>query len=305
MNALAAVAPAALAGSSPYEVRWGSRAQVACANGDVWAGVSCVATDARRGIATYAMRIANNSSQALGARVRDGGSAARDAAFTVAAFSIFETLIPVRVSAQNGSLVEVAGPGVAFSMPIPAAGGSASPQARVTIAVLVAVVSAIVLIAAAISAYALFVRPGRAHAAVSHRSVAIAPARHLARHPIHHGPYAVRVPKAVLMKRDVPHPRVAAARENDRWAPSQLRVTSRARTGEPIVAAWPSGSGEALVSLTDASGSVVSEVDVPAGSDRVTLTAPDVAAASTYDVVVSLSHGFSQEELVRSVTVLP
>ena len=107
------------------------------------------------------------------------------------------------------------------------------------------------------------------------------------------------------MKRELPHPRVAAAHDRDSWEISQLRVTSRARTGEPIVAVWPSGSGEALVSLTDASGSVVSEVDVPAGTDRVTLTAPGVAAASTYDVVVSLSRGFSQEELVRTVTVLP
>jgi hypothetical protein len=88
-------------------------------------------------------------------------------------------------------------------------------------------------------------------------------------------------------------------------APGVAVSPARASAGQPIHVAWGASRGEALVSLTDASGSVVQEVDVPAGRNGITLVAPNVSGPTTYDVVVSVSHGVSEESIVRPVIVVP
>jgi len=364
-------------------VRYGSRAQIACAHGDVWAAISCVGLDRQTNVATYAMRIANNSAAPLRACLRiAGGRAGRVSDVAIAAFSIFETLVPLRMSAlqAGGACVEVSGSGIAFSIDVPAA---IAPERRErTLAYRIAAVSSALLLGLGIAAIAWLARPARALPAV-HRHVAahvaVKPPKQRAAHatagyvpllddvsvsplPAHAGgvlrvTYAtaatagdvwlldlqgrvwahtgiapsgttwLRVPRAAAGREmrvvvhalhGVEHAQtgvgiivlpdaadVAAASEVAPAGPS-VAVASRAVSGGTIRIALPARHGEALVSLTDGSGAVLSEVDVPAETHApVSLTAPTVSAATTYDVVVTLSHGYSQQELVRPVTVAP
>lgn len=76
-------------------------------------------------------------------------------------------------------------------------------------------------------------------------------------------------------------------------------------SGNAIHVRLPASHGEALVSITDPGGSVIEEIDVAPSQDGATLHAPSVAAPSTYDVVVSIARGHSQDQTVKAITVLP
>ncbi|MDE2481740.1 MAG: hypothetical protein KGN02_06085 [bacterium] len=63
--------------------------------------------------------------------------------------------------------------------------------------------------------------------------------------------------------------------------------------------------GEALVSLTDAQGTIVAQRDVPPNTARITLQAPTTAAPTTYDVVIATSTGERQDQTITPITVTP
>lgn len=82
-------------------------------------------------------------------------------------------------------------------------------------------------------------------------------------------------------------------------------AVARVRSGAPVRVDFPASHGDALVTITDATGSILDEVDVPAGQMTAVLRAPDVAAPSSFDVVVSVTRGHAQMQTVRALTVLP
>jgi hypothetical protein len=79
----------------------------------------------------------------------------------------------------------------------------------------------------------------------------------------------------------------------------------RVASGRVVHVRFAAPHGEAIVSITDPGGSVVEEADVAASQADAELRAPEVAAPSTYDVVVSVVHGHAQDQTVQTLTVLP
>jgi len=365
---------------------YSNHAQIACVRGDVWAGIAFVTTDTAAGVATYAMRIANNSDIPLRARFR-GRPVAADSDIKINAFSIFETLIPVRLALSASgppASIDVEGDGVAFSLDVPSPAvpvrndRSLSLQIALALCVLLFALTAVAALVAQRNGG--FVGSSSA-AAPAHRPVT--PVRRVARRAVENdsaepllddvnvsplparaggtlrvayattaaagdvwlldlhgqvwahaaidpsGKVALQVPEAaaghemrvvVHARRGVRHAQTgvgitvlpsdgdvaALASGSDEPGPPVRVMPARATSGTAIHVVLAPGHGEALVSLTDASGSVLQEVDVPAGAHgSTTLTAPDVSAPATYDVVVTLSRGYSQEEVVKPVTVSP
>ena len=76
-------------------------------------------------------------------------------------------------------------------------------------------------------------------------------------------------------------------------------------SGNTIHVRLPAAHGEALVSITDTGGSILEEVDVAPSETSAVLHAPSVNAPSTYDIVVSVAKGNSQEQTVKAITVVP
>jgi hypothetical protein len=107
---------------------YGTRAQLASANGDVEGYLALAGCDKRAGTASYALRIVNQSAHALRARMtcaklRGEAVLAYPLDVQVAPFSISETLLPVRVADVgpfDRAIVQVAGGDIAFSLEAPA-----------------------------------------------------------------------------------------------------------------------------------------------------------------------------------------
>ena len=371
---------------SPY----GSRAHVACASGEVWAGATCVEVDPLRKAAIFAIRVANNSSVPLNARLAGDDRRLDGCQLSVAPFAIFEAMVPVALRAFErpaGASILVDGPGVALAIPMPAPGALAhAPAAFERWKIAVAIVVALAILAACAALVRLVRVAPQAVRTPVHALVkpvphpALAPARRPSRRasaledspllddltvsplPARAGTslkvaYATSATTGDVWLLDL-HGQVWAHRSLDSsgttWlhvpesaAGREMRVVVHAQrgahhaqmgagvivvpddtyeagaadaaggsvvtvepqavvSGSPIRVTLAKGHGEALVSLTDASGSVIQEVDAPAGARAVlTLTAPGVSTQGTYDVVVSMARGVSQEEIVRPITVMP
>lgn len=89
-------------------------------------------------------------------------------------------------------------------------------------------------------------------------------------------------------------------------APPALSLSSaNAAPGDTIVAALSGAHGDAQISLTDASGNVVEQADVPAGEREATFSAPTVTAAQTYYVTAQISDGAGEQTLVKPLRVTP
>ena len=98
----------------------------------------------------------------------------------------------------------------------------------------------------------------------------------------------------------------AAAADPASTAPPAPSVSpDRVKAGNPVYVHFPAAHGEALVSITDAGGSILEEVDVAAGQREAALRAPTTAAPGTYDVVISTVNGNTQEQSVHAITVVP
>ncbi len=82
-------------------------------------------------------------------------------------------------------------------------------------------------------------------------------------------------------------------------------LPSQVASGQHFVVHLGAAHGEALVSLSDASGAIVEQSDVPATVDDVELDAPAVREPKIYDVVVSIARGQGQEETVQRLRVVP
>lgn len=76
-------------------------------------------------------------------------------------------------------------------------------------------------------------------------------------------------------------------------------------SGNAIHVRLPDAHGEALLSVTDTSGSIIEEVDVPTSQTSAVLHAPSVSAPTTYDVVVSIANGHAQSQTIKAITVVP
>lgn len=87
-------------------------------------------------------------------------------------------------------------------------------------------------------------------------------------------------------------------------ATGALAVPARVVAGRPFEVRLDGAHADAVVSLNDASGTVIEQLDVRARDHHVTLDAPMVSRSSTVDVVVSLSRGAAVEEVVRAVRVI-
>jgi hypothetical protein len=107
---------------------YGTRAQLAAGGGDVEGHLALAGCDKRAGTASYALRIVNQSSEHLRARMtcatlRGEAVLAYPLDVQVAPFSISETLLPVRIAdvgPYDRAIVHVAGGDVAFSLEAPA-----------------------------------------------------------------------------------------------------------------------------------------------------------------------------------------
>ena len=113
---------------APRPVRYGTRAQLAAASGDVEGYLALAGCDKRAGTASYALRIVNQSDQSLRARMtcktmRGESVLAYPLDVHIAPFSISETLLPVRlcdVGPYDRAVVCIEGGAVAFSLEAPA-----------------------------------------------------------------------------------------------------------------------------------------------------------------------------------------
>jgi hypothetical protein len=89
-------------------------------------------------------------------------------------------------------------------------------------------------------------------------------------------------------------------------APLALVLSAdRVAPGEDVTVTLQGKHGDSRVSLTDATGNMVEQGDVPAGQDAVTLSAPSVKTETTYYVVASVSTGISEQSLVKKLIVTP
>lgn len=82
-------------------------------------------------------------------------------------------------------------------------------------------------------------------------------------------------------------------------------LPSQVASGQQFVVHLAAAHGEALVSVTDASGAIVEQSDVPSTQNDVALEAPAVREPKIYDVVVSIARGRGQEETVQRLRVVP
>ncbi len=98
---------------------------------------------------------------------------------------------------------------------------------------------------------------------------------------------------------------VFSANQGAAVPPGPTVTPDQPKAGDPVYIHFPSSHGEALVSITDASGSIVEETDVAPSEREAVLRAPAAAAPATYDVVVSITDGNRQEQTVHALTVLP
>lgn len=122
----------------PRPSAYGTRAQVAGEAGDVEGYLALAGCDKRAGTASYALRIVNQSAQALRARMtcatlRGDTILAYPLDVHIAPFSVSETLLPVRVAdigPFDRAIVRVEGGAVAFSLEAPAP-ARASRRSRV------------------------------------------------------------------------------------------------------------------------------------------------------------------------------
>lgn len=368
----------------------GSRAQVELASGNVSAEAALVANDARSGVASYAVRIANSSPIALRAQVRcSRRGAVAMSELLVAPFSLVETLVPISTAhlcSPERAIIEISGANIAFAIDAPAPLATSRRAMQHAASWLLAMLFPAVLAAGAIVTFTgtLAVPHGAGQGALTrvaeraipggfvplhpHRvahaadsvplldDLAVAPlpayagksvrvtyttaastgdvwlldqsGRTWAHAPLNNaGITTLAIPQSaagrdmrvvVHAQRGTAHMQSAVGivvlpdEQNIATNPSEpaqtpaIAVTpSRVASGAAITIAFPAGHGEALVSLTDQSGSIAEQIDVPAGERGVTLRAPAVGAATTYDVVIDSSRGVSRESLIRPVIVVP
>ena len=359
---------------------FGSRTEAQCGSGNVQAQAVYAGLDPASGVATYAVRIANNSEQTLQTHVRFGTRAATSA-HVVAPFSVVETMVarPLAARPDDRAIVEVRGSGLALAIDAPA-----SLPARVKFRH-----ASAALAAACVAAGALALAGGLFAASQTPHMLAMPRAQAHALPPVASAPYRaphvvprteplldpLEVTPASVVAGTPIHVRYGAhAQSGDVWlldehgrvfakaamtlagasslaipaeaAGHELRVVATARRGaeraqvstlvnvapDPSNVAElepspppasvtvspervPSGGsihirlaphhGEALVAVTDQGGSIVEEVDVQPDRSTATLRAPEVGGPTTYDVVVTITKGNSQDQTVHPIAVIP
>jgi|SRR5579884_2507821 len=136
---------------------YGTRAQLAASGAEVEGYLALAGCDKRAGTATYALRIINQSAQALRARMtcarlRGEPVLGYPLDVQIAPFSVSETLLPVRVAEvgpYDRAIVQIAGGDIAFSLEAPAPPRNHSGRRWVTIAACATAVTIIAGIAAA------------------------------------------------------------------------------------------------------------------------------------------------------------
>lgn len=101
---------------------FGSRTEAQLGSGNVQAQAVYAGIDPATGVATYAVRVVNNSEQSLQAHVRFGTLPATSAAI-VAPFSILDTMVPRPLAARpdDRAIVEIRSTGLALAIDAPAA----------------------------------------------------------------------------------------------------------------------------------------------------------------------------------------
>ncbi len=108
--------------------QYGTRAHLTVGEGAVEGYLALAASDTRAGTASYALRVVNQSGHALWARMTCASMHAQPILaypldVQIAAYSICETLLPVRISdvgPYDRAIVQIAGGDVAFSLEAPA-----------------------------------------------------------------------------------------------------------------------------------------------------------------------------------------
>lgn len=366
--------------SKSNAVLFGSRTEAQCGSGNVQAQAVYAGLDPATGVATYAVRIANNSEQTLQTHVRFGTRAAASA-HVVAPFSIVETMVarPLAARPDDRAIVEVRGSGLALAIDAPASLPARAGNRHTSAALAAACVAAGSLALAG----GLFAASQTSHAplmprAQTHASPPVAAAPHRAPHaapkaeplldPLDVTPASVVAGTPILVRYG------AHAQSGDVWlldergrvfakaamgvagasslmvpaeaAGRELRVVATAHRGseraqrsalvsvapDPSNVAQvepsappssvtvspervPSGGsihirlaphhGEALIAVTDQGGSIVEEVDVQPDRSTATLRAPEVGGPTTYDVVVTITKGNSQDQTVHPIAVIP
>lgn len=254
---------------------YGSRTEAQFGCGTVSAQAVFAGIDATTGLATYAVRVVNNSEHALLAFVRFGLRRASE--LSVAPFSITESIVPRPQSARpdDRAIVEVRGTGLALAIDAP----SSLPARR-----LQRFGSAAAAVVAAAGSLAL---AGGVYLAtnVSHaRAVAYAPAKAVTTPVTHHATRAAVPSEPLLDALDVRPASVIAGKT------LHVHYGAHAQSGD----VW----------LLDAQGHVWarSSMDV---SGVTALVVPQSAAGRDLRVVVSARRGGAHAQMSATVTVLP
>lgn len=103
----------------------------------------------------------------------------------------------------------------------------------------------------------------------------------------------------------VPDPSNSVSSDEQTPPPNSSIWPTRVSAGQAIYVRLAPHHGEALVSITDQGGSIIEEVEVPINQMQTSLRAPEVGSPSTYDLVVSITRGTGQDQMVKPVVVTP